>query len=215
MTNDQSARLILIPDPAQRWELTKTKTLIGRRPPADIIFPASRISRQHIRIERREFDYYLFDLGSKNGTFVNGQPVGAEGHRLVGGDEIVLGGVVSLRFEDPDETMQGPRLGRLQGVWIDPDSGEVWVDALPVTPPLSAAQFTLLQLLYDANGGIVSRAQVIATVWPAANPSGVSEEAVDGLIKRLRRRLRQAQPQQDYLQVIRGRGLRLKNKDEG
>ncbi len=211
----ESPWLTLITDPGQRWELNKAQTLIGRRPPADIVFPASRISRQHIRIERREFDYYLVDLGSKNGTFVNGQPVGAEGHRLAGGDEIVLGGVVSLQFEDPDETMQGPRLGRLQGVWIDPDSGEVWIDSLPVAPPLSAAQFTLLQLLYDANGGIISRADIIAAVWPAADPSGVSEEAVDGLIKRLRQRLRQTQPQQDYLQVIRGRGLRLKNKDEG
>ena len=202
-------RLTLTADPNQRWELNKAQTVIGRRPPADIVFPASRVSRRHARIERREFDYYLVDLASKNGTFANGQPVAEAGHRLQGGDEIVLGGVVSLRFEDPDETMAGPKLGRLRGVWIDPGSGDVWVDSLPVTPSLSEAQFTLLRLLYRANGGIISRAEIVSAVWPLANPDGVSEEAVDGLIKRLRRRLRQTQPQQEYLQVIRGRGLRL------
>ncbi len=212
MTNDKIAWLILIEDPGQRWPLEKTETIIGRRPPSDIVFPFSRISRRHARLERREFDYFLIDLGSRNGTFVNGQPVGAEGCRLAGGDEIVLGGAVSLRFEDPDETMQGPRLGRLQGIWIDPDSNDVWVDSLLLSPPLSAAQFTLLRLLYRANGGIVSRADIIAAVWPSADPSGVSEEAVDGLIKRLRQRLRQTRPQQDYLQVVRGRGLRLKGE---
>ncbi|HEY84292.1 MAG TPA: winged helix-turn-helix domain-containing protein [Chloroflexi bacterium] len=78
-----------------------------------------------------------------------------------------------------------------------------------VDPPLSVAQFTLLEALYRANGGIISRAEIITAVWPTANPSGVSEEAVDGLIKRLRQRLRQVQAGQDYLQVVRGRGLRL------
>lgn len=197
----------------QRWPLDKPETIIGRRAPADIVLPSPRISRRHACIARSQWGYTLIDLGSRNGTFINGQLVGAQPHPLTGGEEIVLGGAIALRFEDPDETTQGPRLGRLTGIWLETETRSVWVDALPVAPPLSVAQFTLLSLLYNATGGIVSREQIIATIWPEADPAGVSEEAVDGLIKRLRQRLRQTQPQQDYVQVVRGHGLRLLQPD--
>ena len=156
--------------------------------------------------------YYLSDLGSRNGTFVNGQAVGKEGVRLNDGDEIVLGGVVTLVFHDPGETVEGPRLGRVNGIWIDEPAQAVWVDGRLVDPPLSPAQLTLLGLLYRRAGQIVSRADIIAAVWPEDDPAGVSEEAVDGLIKRLRARLREigeATPAPEYVEVLRRHGLRL------
>lgn len=204
------AWLLLIDDPSQRWFLDKAETIIGRRAPADVILAFPQISRQHARIEKRELGYFLTDLGSRNGTFVNGTPLPAHNvRRLIGGDEIVFGGALSLRFEDPDETTRAPALGRLQGVWINPQTHAVWVDALPVKPPLSEAQFILLDLLYHAQGRIVTRDEIIAAVWHNVDSAGVSEEAVDGLIKRLRKKLRADSNTPDYLQVIRGRGLRL------
>jgi len=200
-----------------RWALDKDEYLIGRQAPADLVAPLPRVSRRHARISRRELGYYLTDLGSRNGTFVNGQPIGSEPHRLHDTDEIVLGGAIMFRFNDPSETMEGPSLGRLTGVWIDEKTHAVWVDAQPVEPPLSSAQFTLLALLYRSAGQVVSRAQIIATVWPDVDPAGVSTEAVNGLIKRLRKRLRETPPhgepdellRQEYIEVLRGHGLRL------
>lgn len=196
------------------WLLEKEEYLIGRRVPADLVLPYHRISRQHARIRREALGYYLTDLGSRNETFVNGRSIGREPHRLYSGDEIVFAGVVTFRFHDPDETREGPRLGRLQGVWIDPETHAVWVDGEPVEPHLSAAQFTLLKLLYNSVGKIVSRQEIILTVWADVDPSGVSGEAVDGLIKRLRKRLRKAQPKREYIQVVRGHGLRLLEAEE-
>jgi pSer/pThr/pTyr-binding forkhead associated (FHA) protein len=191
------------------WALDQDDVIIGREAPAAIVLPLPRISRQHARLTRFHRSYLLTDLGSRNGTFVNGTPVGAEAVRLSDGDEIVLGGVVTLRFHDPDETVDGPRVGRVTGVWIDEASKDVWVDARRVEPPLSAAQLALLRLLYQRAGEVVSRADLIADVWPDADPAGVSEEAVDGLIKRLRARLRETQPEVEYVEVRRGHGLRL------
>ena len=184
-------------------------TIIGRKPPADIILSYPKISRQHARIDKRDFGYWISDLGSRNGTFVDGQQVGVEGMRLAGGAEIVFGGMVALRFIDPDETVDGPKIGRLRGIWIDPTTQHVFIDTLPVQPALSPAQLVLLKLLYDHPNQIISRDRIVATVWPDVDPSGVSGEAVDGLIKRLRKRLRNVQPKPEYLTVVRGHGLRL------
>ncbi len=195
--------------PAGQWPLDKDELIIGREPPAGLLFSLPRISRQQARLTRVDRAYYLSDLGSRNGTFVNGQAIGKERVRLNDGDEIVLGGVVTLVFHDPGETVGGPRLGRVNGIWIDEQAQAVWVDARLVEPPLSPAQLTLLGLLYRRAGQIVSRADIIAAVWPDDDPAGVSEEAVDGLIKRLRARLRETQPEREYVEVLRGHGLRL------
>jgi DNA-binding winged helix-turn-helix (wHTH) protein len=196
------------------WILRKDALTIGRDEPADFVLSLPRISRQHARLTRQEKIYYLADLGSRNGTFVNGKPVGEAPQRLADGDEIVLAGVMILRFHDPNETITGPRLGRLHGVWINEASHETWVDGRNVNPPLSAPQFTLLSLLYDSPGQVISRAQIIAAVWPEVDPAGVSEEAVDGLIKRLRARLREVQPDREYIEVVRGYGLRLNEPEQ-
>lgn len=190
--------------------LEDTPFLIGRNDPANLVIHSPRISRQHAHITRTAVGAYeLVDLGSQNGTFVNGRQLDNLPHTLQDGDEIVFGGVVAFRFYDPDQTRKGPRIGRLQGVWLDEDIKAVWVDAQLVDPPLSPAQYALLQTLYHRAGQVVSRAEIVTAVWPDADPDGISEEAIDGLIKRLRRRLRQTQPPSEYVEVIRGHGLRL------
>ncbi|MGB8647094.1 MAG: FHA domain-containing protein [Anaerolineae bacterium] len=194
-----------------QWPLDTNAFLIGREPPAQLVIPLRPISRQQARITCIDQSYYIADLDSRNGTFVNGEPLGREPRRLHDGDEIVLAGVVTLTFNDPGETSDGPRVGRLTGVWIDPEKHLVWVDGRQIEPPLSAAQYQLLTLLYFSPGQIISREVIVNAVWPDVAIEGVSEEAVDALIKRLRQRLREAQPDRDYIQVIRKQGLRLNN----
>jgi DNA-binding response OmpR family regulator len=121
--------------------------------------------------------------------------------------------VVTFRFHDPGETAEGQRLGRLNGVWIDEAAREAWVDGRKVEPRLSAAQFNLLALLYHSAGQMVMRQQIVAALWPEVAPAGVSGEAVDGLIKRLRARLRETQLKQEYIEVLRGHGVRLVQPD--
>jgi pSer/pThr/pTyr-binding forkhead associated (FHA) protein len=197
----------------QTWVLVGGAWVIGRQAPADILVSSPLISRRHAVIQRVERTFTLVDCASRNGTFLNGQPVGLDPVVLINGAEITLGGAVVLHFYDPMETAQGQRVGRLQGVWLDEARAAAWVDGREVNPPLSAGQFSLLRLLHQAAGQIVDRNTIVAAVWPNDEPAGVSEEAIDGLIKRLRARLRETQPTSDYLRVIRGRGVRLVNND--
>jgi len=71
--------------------LTRFQTVIGRRN-ADLVLDDPDVSRQHAVIERYERGYLLRDLGSTNGSYVNGQRTDAE--MLHPGDVIELGGTV-------------------------------------------------------------------------------------------------------------------------
>lgn len=79
---------------------------LGRATDNDIAFPQdSNVSRYHAEIEYRPNEYVLTDLGSSNGTTVNGNKVNGE-MVLRPGDEIVLGGssvINVLGAEDEDE----------------------------------------------------------------------------------------------------------------
>jgi hypothetical protein len=70
---------------------------IGRLPECDIAVTDPNVSRKHAEIRRHGNDYVVVDLGSTNGTRVNGTWVNGE-RRLHDGDEISVGSSV-IRFE--------------------------------------------------------------------------------------------------------------------
>ena len=79
---------------------------LGRRPQTHrLTLTAPCISRDHVRVEVRETAVRIYDLGSKNGSYLNGQPVDDEqGMLLQAGDVVYLGGrdgktAVRLWFE--------------------------------------------------------------------------------------------------------------------
>ena len=66
------------------------RILVGRAPSADVRIDDPRVSRLHARIEMRDDGVYVEDLGSRNGTRVEGEAV-AGNRRLERGDEISIG----------------------------------------------------------------------------------------------------------------------------
>ena len=62
---------------------------IGRRPDSAVFLDDVTVSRDHALLVKRSGDYYLDDLGSLNGTYVNRQRV--DSHRLEDGDELQIG----------------------------------------------------------------------------------------------------------------------------
>lgn len=84
--------------------LTKGDTVIGRTAGCDIVIPESRVSRRHAIIRRMtegEDRFEVVDLGSTNGTFVDGDRVGRL--MLVRGSKVAIGGRI-LKFEMLDKT---------------------------------------------------------------------------------------------------------------
>lgn len=70
---------------------------IGRDGDCDVVLAVKEVSRHHAEIQRDGANFVIVDLGSMNGTRVNG--AGVTRQQLADGDEITVGGVVKMRFE--------------------------------------------------------------------------------------------------------------------
>ena len=90
-------------------------------------------------------------------------------------------------------------------------SRRVWINQQQLVPPLSAQQFKLLWMLYENAGQVISRADLISVVWGEEQSAGVSDQALDALIRRLRDRLAGLDPEHQYIDTVRGHGMRLDN----
>ncbi|MCA9127275.1 MAG: SpoIIE family protein phosphatase [Planctomycetales bacterium] len=57
----------------RRFDIDQPEIILGRHPECDVTIDVGAVSRQHAKIKRKGDDYYLEDLRSRNGTFLNGQ----------------------------------------------------------------------------------------------------------------------------------------------
>lgn len=189
----------------RRWDIGRGVTTIGRADSCDVVLVDREVSRQHAQIRHDADQYVVVDLGSKNGTWVNGVPAtGAV--RLVDGDEIRIAPRFCLLFADSDATVAASATtGRLT---IDAHARAVRLGGRLLEPPLPPQQFALLQLLAADPKRVFSRDEIAAACYPDAL-GGVSDQAVDGVIRRLRVRLQAADPATAYLVAVRGHGFRL------
>jgi two-component system cell cycle response regulator len=78
------------------------ETVLGRGHGCRVRIEDSALSRKHCRIVKKGDAYILEDLGSTNGTFIDGEPVG-EGRRLEDGVRIQMGRDTVLKFSIQDE----------------------------------------------------------------------------------------------------------------
>lgn len=196
----------------RRWPLDRTRTLtIGRSDECDIALPDRQVSRYHARITWRGDGYQLEDLGSKNGTHVNGQEV--EGViPLQDGDEIQIALRFKLAFVDAGATAPLTFDNDKIGLRLDKETRQVWINGILADPPLSLHQYRLLEVLWDSGGGVVTREQIVDAVWPEASGEGVSEQAIDALVRRLRERIGETDEEFSYIVTVRGHGFRLENR---
>jgi predicted component of type VI protein secretion system len=86
------------PQPNQTYDLNKDIITLGRDITNDIVINDPEVSRHHMRLTRGAGGFTIEDLGSTNGTFINGQRMtGAK--PLTNGDMIGLGETVTLGYE--------------------------------------------------------------------------------------------------------------------
>jgi len=201
------------PKRGQRVLVDEPELIMGRDEQCDLVIPDRQVSRQHARIRLEGDGYILEDLDSKNGTFVNGQQLDSP-HFLQDGDEIQIAFCCKFAFVGAEATAPVIFEEPMQGLRMDLESKRVWVAGEELDPPLSLAQYRLLELLYREPGRVYSRDEVVTAVWPEDDREGISEQAIDALARRLRERLAETDPDTQYVVTVRGHGFRLENAIE-
>jgi DNA-binding response OmpR family regulator len=201
--------LLVVRDPAGVREIALgDATTIGRDETNDLALPDRMVSRRHATVRRTADGYVVEDHDSKNGVWVNGRRV-SEPTPLHDGDELTIAARYKLYFVDADAT--APLVFEGRGLRIDAETMTVYVNGQPLSPPLSGPQYELLLILYRASGHVVPRDDIVDRVWSDDEAEGVSEDAIDALIRRLRLRLSEVDPDHTYIVTVRGYGFRLDN----
>lgn len=201
----------------QRWGI-KTEIHVGRDPDCEIVVPDRQVSRVHAKFTLNKNGVLLEDLGSKNGTFLNGILLESP-TILEEGDIVQIALVQSFFFLSSDATMPLDRellpdpqtIKKTNKINLDVRSRRVWLGEEEILPPLSVPQFRLLQTLSEQQGKVVSRMDLISVIWGDEKAVGVSEQALDALVRRLRNRLFLIDSTHEYLVTVRGHGIRLDN----
>ncbi|MEE8567672.1 MAG: winged helix-turn-helix domain-containing protein [Anaerolineales bacterium] len=102
---------------------------------------------------------------------------------------------------------RGPEVAT-QGVYLDADSGDVWVDGIRI-PVLTDLEFRLLSLLCDRLDKITDKYHIVTSVWGENYLGEVDDARVEKLVSRLRSKIESDPADPRYLITQRGRGYKL------
>ena len=113
-------------DVGRQFKLKPGESSVGRSPESDVVVDVAAVSRQHAVIENNGDSVFVRDMGSRNGTYVNGSRV-VERAQLRDGDQMVICDVV-FEFRQPvpagdsSPQLKGSLLGPLSAGTEDPGS---------------------------------------------------------------------------------------------
>ena len=166
---------------------------IGKASSANFSIDNPFVSRVHCQIRFADGSFFLSDLGSRNGTSLNGVLLERDKESLLNdGDSIILAqDVVRLRFrQDPCKTLEHPHGAQQIPSDVRLDSArDAWIRGEKLSPPLSAKEFDVLELLYMQRGTAVSRDDVAGAGWPEREDGDVGNQEIEQCIRRIRRRI--------------------------
>ncbi len=200
--------------------LDEISHVLGRLPHADIGLENPFVSRKHAQIGFSDNGYFIRDLGSKNGTYVDGERLDGNRRILEGGELVEFGaGQVMATFALGTGTVTLPHPAStdadsedskpsgepaLEGVVVEANKREIFVGGVPVNPPLSRKEFDVLSLLYDRRGEACSKDEIAIRGWPERPEGEVSDQEIGQCIHRIRRRIEPDPGVPQFVELIRG-----------
>jgi pSer/pThr/pTyr-binding forkhead associated (FHA) protein len=211
--------LVIRRQDANPTELAWNKSILtlGRDGANDIVIDHPLASRRHARLERDENGYFVRDLDSTNGTYLNGDRI--EGAHALRNQDRVWVADTEIIFTDPEATQKGPlpleilKRARAieEGLRLDSRAKEVYINGQLLTPPLTVKEFQLLELLYSHKGQVISKDEIAQNVW---DYEVYDYNAIDALVYRLRQRIEQDPGNPRFLVTVRGFGYKLNTQAE-
>ncbi len=148
------------PGAGEQFPLVKERTIIGRHPSCDVMISESAVSRQHAAVLLEDSPTgqvaSVEDLGSRNGTLVNGRPLSGR-HRLAVGDELSVGGRLLVFIEPAGEANDFEAtmfvdLDQDQGPYVVSQVALTGIQSSPSSDPNAAAKLRAVRELSQAIG---------------------------------------------------------------
>jgi predicted component of type VI protein secretion system len=191
---------------------------IGRDPNSTIQINSPYVSRHHARIERQEGVTTLVDLGSRNGSLLNGVRVSGS-TALQPGDVIAIGdATIECVDASPDSEatrtlVLTPGQPGMPGVpaspaatpvapdtlHVDPQTYEVTIDGEPHQRRLSAQEFQLLSYLYEHRDRVCTRRELGDAIW---GRDRWDPNMLHRLVHRLKEKLEPDAERSRYIQTV-------------
>ena len=85
------------------YVMEKNSIIIGRDPECDIVIDKSEASRKHVKVTRKDNNFFIEDLNSVNGIFLNSMPT--SGKQQIKHQDIIQIGSAMLVFNDPNNVL--------------------------------------------------------------------------------------------------------------
>jgi len=186
----------------QEHRLPPQTAIIGRAVECDVVIASKSVSREHTRLRREVRRWFVDDLGSTNGTYLNGERV-INNLALLDGDSLMVGDVTFI-FHDPDTTTRENPVPDLE---VDAAAGVVRVNRKAVM--LSPKEYLLLAFLYERRGQVCSKDDIGRAVWPEYEGGGIFDYQIENLVRRLRTRIEVDPANPQILFTVRGLGYKL------
>lgn len=194
------------------FPLSTGMVTLGRQADNDVVIDEPIASRKHAVIIETDGSYYIRDLGSTNGTYVNRQMIGDEQYVLNHGDVIHLGGTnILVTFQHSGARTMKVAIGDLPSspVMVDARARHVYVGGRLLEPPMARKEFDLLALLDSRRGEAISRDDIAAVVWPERPDGDVGSHEIEQCVHRVRARIEEDTSNPQYLVTVRGYGYKL------
>jgi pSer/pThr/pTyr-binding forkhead associated (FHA) protein len=186
----------------QEHRLPPQTATVGRSVECDVVIASKSVSREHSRLRREGRRWFVEDLGSTNGTYLNGERV-INSLALLDGDSLRVGDVTFV-FHDPDTTTRENPLPDLE---VDTAAGVIRVNRKAVA--LSPKEYLLLAFLYERRGQVCSKDDIGHAVWPEYEAGGIFDYQIENLVRRLRTRIEVDPANPQLLFTVRGLGYKL------
>lgn len=180
----QTYRLVMLSGPAQgrSYELIKDEISIGRDEANDIVINQIEISRKHARLSKQASGYVIEDLGSTNGTYINGTRLIGP-HLLRPGETITLAEKVTLEFKSlsaTDATLPITAAVPPEAHTIPPSGPSAQpepVTKLPSAQPYSSPQPAQPPVVPPGESYAPSMQQISAETLPPSQPAPTGQQA--------------------------------------
>jgi DNA-binding response OmpR family regulator len=154
--------------------------------------------------------FVVVDLGSTNGTRINGASVGAAA--LIGDGDYLEVADIRLQFQLSASTVTLSVEAMVSPLSVDLARHEVRLrgDLLALTPK----EYRLIAFLYGRDGAVATSEEIASEVWPELD-GAVSDDSITQVVARLRRKVEDDPGDPRFILTVRGFGYRLAATPEG